>query len=51
MTLRGGFVIIGNRQGGIQKSFGQYRKGSEDTGNIPDFIKVVSVKELCQGID
>jgi hypothetical protein len=25
-------------------------KGSKDIGNVPDFIEVVSVKELCQGL-
>jgi hypothetical protein len=41
MTLRGRFVIIGKLQEGIWKSFGKYRKGSKDIGNVPDFIKVV----------
>jgi hypothetical protein len=50
MMLRGRFVITGKWQEGFLKCSRQYQKGSEDTGKVSDFIEVVSVKELCQGL-
>jgi hypothetical protein len=44
MTLTGRFGIIGSHR----KVFG---KVLNNIGKVPDFIEVVSVKELCQGLN
>jgi hypothetical protein len=47
MTLRGRFGIIGSYKEVSRKVLGNIGKVLK----VPDFIEVVSVKELCQGID
>jgi hypothetical protein len=51
MTLRGRFGITGSHREVSGKVLGNIGKDSGDTGNVLDFIEVVSVKELCQGIN
>jgi hypothetical protein len=46
MMLRGRFGITRSHREVSRKFLGNIRKGSRDTENVPDFIEVVSVKEL-----
>jgi hypothetical protein len=51
MTLRGRFGITRSHRKVSEKVLGNIRKVPKTPETFQTFIEVVSVKELCQGLD